>query len=74
MTGPQLSLAQIRNRLVLTARTILRRHLPGSDGRCLACRIPDCRIAIAARDVLDSAEKVRQGRAPTPPDSNDPQD
>jgi hypothetical protein len=60
MTAPFLPLAQIRNRLVLTARTILRNHHPGPDGRCPVCRIPDCPVATAARDVIATAGKVRQ--------------
>ncbi|WP_320065747.1 hypothetical protein [Micromonospora sp. RTGN7] len=56
MTGPFLSLAQIRNRLILTARTILRDHRTGPDDRCRVCRIQHCRVATAARNVIDAAE------------------
>ncbi|MFC8845685.1 MULTISPECIES: hypothetical protein [unclassified Micromonospora] len=55
MTGPFLSLAQIRNRLILTARAVLRDHRAGPDGHCRVCRIPDCRVATAARNVIDAA-------------------
>ncbi|WP_433687515.1 hypothetical protein ACQP0I_31205 [Micromonospora carbonacea] len=55
MTGPFLSLAQIRNRLVLTARAVLRDHRAGPDGRCRVCRVPACRVATAARNVIDAA-------------------
>ncbi|MFG1802753.1 hypothetical protein ACGFI4_21665 [Micromonospora carbonacea] len=55
MTGPFLSLAQIRNRLVLTARAVLRDHRAGPDGRCRVCRVPECRMATAARNVIDAA-------------------
>ncbi|MFI9643331.1 hypothetical protein ACIG87_25320 [Micromonospora sp. NPDC051925] len=52
MTAPFLSLAQIRNRLTLTARTILREHRPGRDGRCPVCRAAYCPAVILAREVL----------------------
>ncbi|SCL23639.1 hypothetical protein GA0074692_1618 [Micromonospora pallida] len=52
MTGPSLSPAQIRNRLTLAARWILRDHRPDPDGRCPVCRVPDCPAATAARDYL----------------------
>jgi hypothetical protein len=52
VTGPSLSPAQIRNRLTLAARWILRDHRPDPDGRCPVCRIPDCPAATAARDYL----------------------
>ncbi|WP_420117218.1 hypothetical protein [Micromonospora sp.] len=55
MTAPHLSLAQIRNRLILTARAVLRSHRTDPDGRCRVCRIADCRVSAAARDVLDAA-------------------
>ncbi|WP_432901675.1 hypothetical protein ACQP1S_31365 [Micromonospora matsumotoense] len=55
MTAPHLSLAQIRNRLILTARAVLRAHRPDPDGHCRVCRIPDCRLSAAARNVLDAA-------------------
>ncbi|WP_405111887.1 hypothetical protein OG559_02465 [Micromonospora sp. NBC_01405] len=75
MTTPFLSLAQIRNRLILTARAILRDHRPGPDGRCPICRIPECAVATAARNVLAAAEKVQQRSTATPlttPDHDDP--
>ncbi|MEU1884454.1 hypothetical protein ABZ491_03100 [Micromonospora rifamycinica] len=59
MTGPHLSLTQIRNRLILTARAVLRDHRPGPDGHCRICRILDCRLSTAARDVLDAAAACR---------------
>ncbi|SCL35148.1 hypothetical protein GA0074692_4017 [Micromonospora pallida] len=65
MTGPHLSLAQIRNRIILTARAVLRQHRPGSDGRCPVCRTPDCPVATAARDVLRAARDVPQRNAGT---------
>jgi hypothetical protein len=71
MTGPFLSLAQIRNRLVLTARAVLRDHRAGPDGRCRVCRVPACRVATAARNVIDAAacrpaedQAAEQTRAP----------
>ncbi|WP_285788076.1 hypothetical protein [Micromonospora sp. NBRC 101691] len=76
MTAPFLSLAQIRNRLILTARAILRDHRPGPDGRCPICRTAGCRVATAARNVLRTAEGVQlRGTAtePTTPDPDDPQ-
>ncbi|MFJ6199794.1 hypothetical protein [Micromonospora sp. NPDC092111] len=76
MTAPFLSLAQIRNRLILTARVILRDHEPGADARCPICRTPDCPVATAARDVIDAAEEVQQrstATEPTTPDRDDPQ-
>ncbi|MEU7980032.1 hypothetical protein AB0B63_16030 [Micromonospora sp. NPDC049081] len=59
MTAPHLSLAQIRNRLVLTARAVLRAHRTDPDGRCLLCRTAGCRVATAARDVIHAAAAVR---------------
>ncbi|OZV76984.1 hypothetical protein CA850_24720 [Micromonospora echinospora] len=76
MTAPFLSLAQIRNRLILTARWVLRDHRPGPDGRCPICRTADCPVATAARDVLRTAEEVQQrstATEPTTPDPDDPQ-
>ncbi|MBB5827791.1 hypothetical protein [Micromonospora carbonacea] len=58
MTAPFLSLAQIRNRLILTARWVLREHRPASDGRCPTCRTADCPPAAAARHVLRAATRV----------------
>ncbi|MDG4816142.1 hypothetical protein O7628_11585 [Micromonospora sp. WMMD956] len=66
MTGPFLSLAQIRNRLVLTARAVLRDHRAGPDGRCRVCRVLECRVATAARNVIDAASatcRPAEGRA-----------
>ncbi|MGC4807265.1 hypothetical protein [Micromonospora sp. DT233] len=62
MTAPLLSLAQIRNRLALAARTVLRRHAPGRDGRCPVCRVPCCPAARTAEDLLAA---IRRG--PTAP-------
>ncbi|MFF3853489.1 hypothetical protein [Micromonospora sp. NPDC002575] len=59
MTGPFLSLAQIRNRLILTARAVLRAHRAGPDGRCRVCRAPECRVATAARNVIAAASACR---------------
>ncbi|GGM31158.1 hypothetical protein [Micromonospora yangpuensis] len=70
MTGPFLSLAQIHNRLVLTARQVLRQHQPGPDRRCPSCRTTGCPIADAARDVLHAARELQLWR--TAPDSDDP--
>ncbi|MDG4768583.1 hypothetical protein O7632_31495 [Solwaraspora sp. WMMD406] len=56
MTGPDLSPAQVRNRLILSARWILRDHQPDDDGRCPVCRVPDCRPAATARDFLASTD------------------
>ncbi|RGC67730.1 hypothetical protein C5N14_16970 [Micromonospora sp. MW-13] len=71
MTAPFLSLAQIRNRLILTARAVLRDHQPLSDGRCPICRTTHCPVATAARNVIDAAEKVQQRRTATPPTAPD---
>ncbi|BCL15525.1 hypothetical protein [Micromonospora sagamiensis] len=77
MTAPFLSLAQIRNRLIFTARAILRDHRPGPDGRCPICRAAACPVATAARNVLRTAEKVVPQRSaatePTAPDPDEPQ-
>ncbi|MFI0794043.1 hypothetical protein ACH4OY_15335 [Micromonospora rubida] len=76
MTAPFLSLAQIRNRLILTARWVLRDHRPGPDGRCPICRTANCPVATAARNVLRAAKQVQQrstATEPTTPDPNDPQ-
>ncbi|MEU4565864.1 hypothetical protein [Micromonospora sp. NPDC023956] len=76
MTAPFLSLAQIRNRLILTARAILRDHRRGPDGRCPICRTAACPVATAARNVLRAAEEVQQrstATEPTEPDRDDPQ-
>ncbi|KXK60049.1 hypothetical protein AWW66_21020 [Micromonospora rosaria] len=67
MTAPFLSLAQIHNRLVLTARWVLRDHRPGADGRCPICRTADCPVAAAARDVLRAAEEVQLWSTATRP-------
>ncbi|MFI0795834.1 hypothetical protein ACH4OY_24590 [Micromonospora rubida] len=76
MTAPFLSLAQIRNRLILTARWVLRDHQPGPDGHCPICRTANCPVAAAARDVLHAAKEVQlwsTATQPTEPDPNDPQ-
>ncbi|OON31279.1 MULTISPECIES: hypothetical protein [unclassified Micromonospora] len=76
MTAPFLSLAQIRNRLILTARWVLREHRPGPDGRCPICRRSGCAVATAARNVIDAAEEVQRESAairPAAPDRDDPQ-
>ncbi|KXK63405.1 hypothetical protein AWW66_03570 [Micromonospora rosaria] len=75
MTAPFLSPAQIRNRLILTARWVLRDHHPGTDGRCPACRTADCPVATAARDMLRAATGVElwsTATKPTAPDRDDP--
>jgi hypothetical protein len=75
VTGPHLSLAQIRNRLILTARTVLRHHRPRPDGRCPVCRTAGCSVATAARNVLRTAEEVQQrstATEPTEPDQEAP--
>jgi hypothetical protein len=56
VTAPFLSLTQIRNRLILSARWIVRDHHPGPDGRCPVCRVPDCPAVSAARDYLAATE------------------
>ncbi|WDZ83247.1 hypothetical protein [Micromonospora cathayae] len=56
MTGPFLSPAQLRNRLTLAARRVLRTHRTAPDGRCRVCRVPDCPAAVAARDRLGRAD------------------
>ncbi|WP_431976877.1 hypothetical protein [Micromonospora haikouensis] len=75
MTAPFLSLAQIRNRLVLTARWVLRDHQPALDGRCPTCRTAGCPVAAAARDVLRTATEPhlwRPAAQPTEPDREEP--
>ncbi|WP_434743432.1 hypothetical protein [Micromonospora sp. SH-82] len=75
MTAPFRSLAQIRNRLILTARWVLRDHRPGPDRRCPICRTADCGVAAAARDVLRSAGEVQlwsTATDSTEPDRSDP--
>ncbi|MFC8849204.1 MULTISPECIES: hypothetical protein [unclassified Micromonospora] len=67
MTAPFLSLAQIRNRLILTARWALREHQPGPDGRCPTCRTAGCPVATAARDVLRAATEVHLWSAAAQP-------
>ncbi|GGM02842.1 hypothetical protein [Micromonospora yangpuensis] len=59
MTAPFHSLAQILDRLTLTARWVLREHEPGTDGRCPRCHTPDCAVASAARDVLAAVKRNR---------------
>ncbi len=59
MTAPFLSLAQILNRLALTTRWTLRQHQPDPDGTCPTCHTPDCAVANAARDVLDTIKRMR---------------
>lgn len=54
MTGPHLSAAQLRNRLILTARWIVADHWPRSDDRCPICRVPNCEVITVARDYLDA--------------------
>ncbi|MFE9181780.1 hypothetical protein ACFYMB_00445 [Micromonospora haikouensis] len=71
MTAPFLSLAQIRNRLILTARWVLREHRPGPDGRCPICRRSGCTVATAARNVIDAAEEVQQRSTATQPATPD---
>ncbi|WP_405110020.1 hypothetical protein OG559_29640 [Micromonospora sp. NBC_01405] len=76
MTAPFLSLAQIHNRLILTARWVLRDHQPGPDGRCPICRAAACQVAAAARDVLRAAEEVQlwsTATEPTAPHRDEPQ-
>ncbi|OZV84522.1 hypothetical protein CA850_01325 [Micromonospora echinospora] len=76
MTAPFLSLAQIRNRLILTARAILRDHRPGLDSRCPICRTAGCSVATAAREVLRAAEELQQRSTATErttPDPDEPQ-
>ncbi|MFI9531342.1 hypothetical protein [Micromonospora rosaria] len=76
MTAPFLSLAQIHNRLILTARWILRDHRPGPDGRCPVCRTADCPVAAAARDMLRVAREVHlwsTATQPAAPDRDEPQ-
>ncbi|GIJ11432.1 hypothetical protein ACFFMR_18095 [Micromonospora andamanensis] len=66
MTAPLLSLAQILNRLALTARRTLRDHQP-LDGTCPICHTADCATAAAARDVLDAITQLRWHRLAAPP-------
>jgi hypothetical protein len=62
MTAPFLSLAQIRNRLILSARWILRDHSPARDGRCLVCRVADCRVRSDAAAYLAWLDSLRAPR------------
>lgn len=55
-----LSLAQIRNRLILDARTVLRTHEPGPDGRCRLCRVPGCQPAGDAAAYLEEIDRERR--------------
>ncbi|MDI5938676.1 MULTISPECIES: hypothetical protein [Micromonospora] len=71
MTAPFLSLAQIRNRLILTARWVLRDHQPDPDGHCPTCRTADCPVATAARDVLRTATEVLLWNTATQPAESD---
>ncbi|MEV6692597.1 hypothetical protein AB0M35_14110 [Micromonospora sp. NPDC051196] len=59
MTAPFLSLAQILNRLALTARRTLREHHPTPGGTCPVCRTAGCAVAAAARDVLNTIKQLR---------------
>ncbi|WP_433688645.1 hypothetical protein ACQP0I_10560 [Micromonospora carbonacea] len=74
MTAPFLSLAQIRNRLILTARWVLREHRPGPDGRCPICRTAGCPAPTAARDVLRAATEVQLWSAAAQPDESERED
>ncbi|WP_343450600.1 hypothetical protein [Micromonospora oryzae] len=74
MTAPFLSLAQIRNRLILTARRVLRDHQPALDGRCPTCRTADCPAATAARDVLRTATELQLWRPAAQPVESDRDD
>ncbi|WP_434743738.1 hypothetical protein [Micromonospora sp. SH-82] len=60
MTAPFRSAAQIRNRLILSARWILRDHRPAPDGRCPVCRVSDCPTATAARDYEDLLVELKR--------------
>lgn len=51
---PNLSPAQVRNRLILAARRIVAEHWPRQDDRCPVCRIPNCRALTVATDYLNS--------------------
>ncbi|MFI7432433.1 hypothetical protein [Micromonospora haikouensis] len=74
MTAPFLSLAQIRNRLILTARWVLRDHQPEPDGRCPTCRTAGCPVATAARDLLRTATELQLWRPAAPPTGSDRDD
>ncbi|MEV0326178.1 hypothetical protein AB0H63_06945 [Micromonospora echinospora] len=74
MTAPFLSLTQILNRLTLTARTILRHHQAEPGGQCRACRVPDCSVATAARNLIRAAEEVQRRSTATEPTTLDPDD
>ncbi|MEH1016162.1 hypothetical protein V6U90_24005 [Micromonospora sp. CPCC 206060] len=54
MTGPYLSAAQLRSRMVLAARWIVTEHWPADDGRCPVCRVPDCLAIASAHAYLDA--------------------
>lgn len=74
MTAPFLSLAQIRNRLILTARWVLRDHQPAPDGPCPTCRTADCAVATAAREVLRITTEVHLWSTATQPAESDRDD
>ncbi|MFF5216065.1 hypothetical protein [Micromonospora sp. NPDC000442] len=60
MNAPFMSLAQILNRLAITARRTLRDHHPTPNGTCPICRVPpDCPAATAARSILDTISQMR---------------
>ncbi len=71
MTALFLSLARIRNRLILAARWVLREHRPGPDGRCPVCRTAGCPPATVARDVLRAATHVHLRRTAAQPAESD---
>jgi hypothetical protein len=70
VTAPFRSLAQIRNRLTLSARCIVRDHRPEPDGRCPVCRVPDCPAVAAALAWLAAVPRGGEARradgAPAP--------
>jgi hypothetical protein len=63
MAGFELSSAQIRNRLVLSARHIVFDHWPDDSGRCPVCRTPESCEALT--HALRYLECVRDVMLPT---------
>ncbi|MGC5032025.1 hypothetical protein [Micromonospora sp. DT229] len=59
MTAPFLSLAQILNRLALTARRTLREHRPTPEGTCPVCGTAGCAAAGTAREILTTIRQLR---------------
>jgi len=55
-------MAQIRARLILSARRIVLDHAPVTDGRCRVCRVAYCWPRAAARRYLRIVDDRRRDR------------